>query len=77
MEEQTSGLYAQEMASRGFIAIAYDASYNGESGWHPRNIASPEVFVEDYSAAVDFLGTRPFVDRDRTGIIGVCGFAFA
>lgn len=73
VKEQTSGLYAQEMASRGFITIAYDASYNGESGGHPRNIASPEAFVEDFSAAVDFLGTRPFVDRDRIGVIGVCG----
>lgn len=75
VKEQTSGLYAQEMASRGFITIAYDASYNGESGGHPRNIASPEAFVEDFSAAVDFLGTRPFVDRDRIGVIGVCGSA--
>lgn len=73
VKEQTSGLYAQEMAERGFVTLAFDASYNGESGGHPRNIASPEAFVEDFSAAVDFLGTRPSVDRNRIGVIGVCG----
>ncbi|MEV5027452.1 alpha/beta hydrolase [Paenibacillus sp. LPE1-1-1.1] len=78
VKEQTSGLYAQEMAERGFVTLAFDASYNGESGGQPRNIASVEALVEDFSAAVDFLGTRPFVDRDRIGVIGVCasgGFA--
>lgn len=78
VKEQTSGLYAQEMAERGFVTLAYDASYNGESGGQPRNIASLEALVEDFSAAVDFLGTRPFVDRNRIGVIGVCasgGFA--
>ncbi|MEM1506186.1 alpha/beta hydrolase [Domibacillus sp. 8LH] len=73
VKEQTSGLYAQEMAERGFVTIAFDASYNGESGGEPRNIASPEAFVEDFSAAVDFLGTHDLVDRDRIGVIGVCG----
>jgi len=73
VKEQSSGLYAQQMAERGFITLAFDASYNGESGGQPRSIASPEAFVEDFSAAVDFLGTRPFVNRNRIGVIGVCG----
>jgi uncharacterized protein len=73
VKEQTSGLYAQEMAERGFVTVAFHASYNGESGGEPRNIASPEAFVEEFSAAVDFLGTHDLVDRDRIGVIGVCG----
>jgi uncharacterized protein len=73
VKEQTSGLYAQKMAERGFVTLAFDASYNGESGGQPRSIASPEAFVEDFSAAVDFLGTRPLVNRNRIGVIGVCG----
>ncbi|AKG34814.1 alpha/beta hydrolase [Paenibacillus durus] len=78
VKEQTAGLYAQEMASRGFVTLAFDPSYTGESGGQPRNIASPDTFAEDFSAAVDFLGTRSFVDRNRIGVIGVCasgGFA--
>lgn len=73
VKEQTSGLYAQQMAERGFVTLAFDASYGGESGGQPRSIASPEAYVEDFSAAVDFMGTRPFVDRNRIGVIGVCG----
>ncbi|QWU13107.1 alpha/beta hydrolase [Paenibacillus sophorae] len=73
VKEQTSGLYAQTMAERGFITLAFDASYNGESGGQPRSIASPEAYVEDFSAATDFLGTRQFVDRKRIGVIGICG----
>ncbi|MGF6549489.1 alpha/beta hydrolase [Paraburkholderia youngii] len=73
VKEQTSGLYAQHMAERGFITVAFDASYNGESGGQPRSIASPEAFVEDFSAAVDFLGVHPAVDRNRIGVIGICG----
>jgi fermentation-respiration switch protein FrsA (DUF1100 family) len=72
VKEQTSGLYAQTMAERGFVTLAFDASYNGESGGRPHFIASPDVFVEDFSAAVDFLGLNPLVDRDRIGVIGVC-----
>lgn len=73
VKEQTAGLYAQTMAERGFITLAFDASYNGESGGQPRSIASPEAFVEDFSAAVDFMGTRSFVNRERIGTIGICG----
>lgn len=73
VKEQTSGLYAQQMAERGFVTLAWDASYNGESGGQPHFIASPEAFVEDFSAAVDFIGTRSFVDRNRIGVIGICG----
>jgi len=73
VKEQTSGLYAQTMAERGFVTLAFDASYNGESGGQPHFIASHEAFVEDFSAAVDYLGRSALVDRDRIGIIGVCG----
>jgi uncharacterized protein len=73
VKEQASGLYAQTMAERGFIAIAHDPSYVGESGGQPHGTASPDALVEDFSAAVDFLGTLPFVDRERIGVVGVCG----
>ncbi len=73
VKEQTSGLYAQTMAERGFVTLAFDASYNGESGGQPHFIASPEAFVEDFSAAVDYLGLNPLVDRNRLGVIGICG----
>jgi hypothetical protein len=73
VKEQGAGIYAQAMAERGFVAIAFDESYNGESGGQPRHISSPEIFSEDFSAGVDFLGTRSFVDRNRIGAIGICG----
>ena len=74
VKEQSSGLYAQTMAERGFVTLAFDPSYTGESGGEPRNVASPDINTEDFSAAVDFIGLQPFVDRDRIGIIGICGW---
>jgi uncharacterized protein len=74
VKEQSSGLYAQTMAERGFVALAFDPSYTGESGGEPRNIASPDINTEDFSAAVDYLGLQSFVDRNRIGVIGICGF---
>ncbi|AYM91019.1 alpha/beta hydrolase [Serratia sp. 3ACOL1] len=73
VKEQTAGIYAQKMAEEGFVTLAFDASFGGESGGEPRNISSPEIYSEDFSAAVDYLGTRPFVDRNRIGVIGICG----
>lgn len=74
VKEQSSGLYAQTMAERGFVTLAFDPSYTGESGGKPRNVASPDINTEDFSAAVDYLGLLPFVDRGRIGIIGICGW---
>ncbi|WP_320172392.1 alpha/beta hydrolase [Maridesulfovibrio sp.] len=73
VKEQGAGIYAQTMAERGFVTIAFDESFNGESGGEPRHVSSPEIFVEDFSAGVDFLGTRPYVDRNKIGAIGICG----
>lgn len=74
VKEQSSGLYAQTMAERGFVTLAFDPSYTGESGGTPRNIASPDINTEDFSAAVDFLGLQATVDRERIGVIGICGW---
>lgn len=74
IKEQSSGLYAQTIAERGFITLAFDPSYTGESGGEPRHVASPDINTEDFSAAVDFLGLLPAVDRERIGIIGICGW---
>lgn len=74
VKEQSSGLYANQMAARGFVALAFDPSYTGESGGEPRNVASPDINTEDFSAAIDFLGLQDHVDRDKLGIIGICGF---
>ena len=74
VKEQSSGLYAQNMAERGFVTLAFDPSYTGESGGEPRNVASPDINTEDVSAAVDCLGLQPSVDRERIGVIGICGW---
>jgi len=73
VKEQGAGIYAQNMAERGFVVIAFDESFNGESSGEPRHVSSPDIFVEDFSAGVDFLGTRSFVDRNKIGVIGICG----
>lgn len=75
VKEQASGLYAQTLAERGFITLAFDPSYTGESGGEPRNVASPDINTEDFSAAIDFLGLQPSVDRQRIGALGICGFS--
>ena len=74
VKEQSSGLYAQTLAERGFVTLAFDASYTGESSGLPRNMASPDINTEDFSAAVDFLGSLDNVNRDEIGILGICGF---
>lgn len=74
VKEQCSGLYAEELASRGFAALAFDPSFIGESGGQARNVASPDINTEDFSAAVDFLSTQDFADPERVGILGICGF---
>ena len=74
VKEQTSGLYAQHMAERGFITLAFDPSFTGESGGEPRRMASPDINTEDFLAAVDFLSVQENVDAERIGIIGVCGW---
>lgn len=74
VKEQASGLYAQTMAERGFITLAFDPSYTGESGGEPRHVASPDINTEDFSAAVDFLSNQNNVDPGKIGIIGICGF---
>ena len=74
VKEQSSGLYAQHMAERGFLTIAFDPSFTGESGGEPRRMASPDINTEDFLAAVDFLSVQDNVDPERIGIIGICGF---
>ena len=74
VKEQSSGLYAQTLAERGFVALAFDPSYTGESSGTPRHVASPDINTEDFSAAVDFLSNNKNVDADRIGILGICGF---
>lgn len=74
VKEQAAGLYAEELASRGFAALAFDPSFIGESGGEVRNVASPDINTEDFCAAVDFLSTRDFVNPEQVGILGICGF---
>ena len=74
VKEQSSGLYAQTLAERGFITLAFDPSYTGESSGTPRNVASPDINTEDFSAAVDFLSNYKNVDSEKIGILGICGF---
>lgn len=75
VKEQSSGLYAQALAEQGFLAIAFDPSFTGESGGYPRRMASPDINTEDFMAAVDFLSTCELADPDRIGIVGICGWA--
>ncbi len=74
VKEQSSGLYAQKMAELGFLTIAFDPSYTGESGGTPRYVASPDINTEDFCAAVDFLSVQENVDSEHIGIIGICGW---
>lgn len=73
VKEQSANLYAIKMAEQGFVTLAIDLSFWGESEGTPRNLVSPDIYAEDFSAAVDFLGTRPFVNKNRIGVIGICG----
>lgn len=73
VKEQSANLYATKMAEQGFITLAIDLSFWGKSEGTPRNAVSPDIYAEDFSAAVDFLGTRPFVNKERIGVIGICG----
>jgi fermentation-respiration switch protein FrsA (DUF1100 family) len=74
VKEQSSGLYAQTLAERGFLTIAFDPSYTGESGGEPRYVSSPDINTEDFSAAIDYLMTRDDANPERVGILGVCGW---
>lgn len=73
VKEQAPCVYANALASRGFVVLTFDQSFMGESGGVPRNVSSPDIFVENFSAAVDYLGTVPFVNREKIGVIGICG----
>lgn len=75
VKEQSSGLYANELAARGFITLAFDPSFTGESGGEVRNVGSPEIFTEDFSAAIDYIGLLPSIDRARIGVMGICGLS--
>lgn len=73
VKEQSANLYAQKLADQGFVTLSLDLSFWGESKGSPRNVVSPDIYAEDFSAAVDFLGAQPFVDRNRIGVLGICG----
>jgi hypothetical protein len=73
VKEQSPGVYANQLAQRGFVVLAFDPAFMGESGGKPRNISSPDIFTENFSAGVDYLGTLDYVDREKIGAIGICG----
>ncbi len=73
VKEQSANLYAQKLAEQGFITLSLDLSFWGESEGQPRNVVAPDIYAEDFSAAIDFLGTQSLVDRDRIGVLGICG----
>ena len=73
VKEQGSSVYGNELALRGFVVLAFDQSFMGESGGFPRNVSSPDIFVENFSASVDYLGLQEFVDREKIGVVGICG----
>ena len=73
VKEQGPGVYANQLAQRGFVVLAFDPSFNGESEGEPRHVSSPDIFTEDFSAGVDYLGTLDYVDRERIGAVGICG----
>lgn len=73
VKEQMPGVWANQLAQRGYVSLAFDPSYKGDSGGEPRFVSSPEIFMEDFNAGVDFLGTLDYVSRDRIGLIGICG----
>jgi fermentation-respiration switch protein FrsA (DUF1100 family) len=75
VKEQSSGLYANEMAKRGFISLAFDPSFTGESGGEVRNVASADIFTEDFSTAVDYLGLQSYIDRNKIGALAICGLS--
>ena len=75
VKEQVSGLYAQEFAKADFVALAFDPSFTGQSGGNIRDVASPDIFTEDYSAAIDFVGSLSYVDREKLGAMGICGLS--
>ena len=75
VKEQSSGLYAQQLAERGFVTLAFDPSFTGESGGEVRDVASPDICTEDFSAAIDHIGLLPFVDRGRIGVMAICGLS--
>ena len=73
VKEQGPCVYGSELAQRGFVVLAFDQSFMGQSGGWPRNLSSPDIFTENFSAAVDYLGLQPFVDREKIGVVGICG----
>ncbi|MCD7907651.1 MAG: dienelactone hydrolase family protein, partial [Clostridium sp.] len=73
VKEQSANLYATKMAEQGFVTLSIDLSFWGESDGQPRNAVAPEIYAETFSAAVDYLGTRSYIDRERIGAIGICG----